>query len=553
MRHLPLMLVAVLATSIPVATATADVAAASEPGVEDEIVVMRAGGLTRGELRNAGVSVESPLPIAGVELVRAHGDRAAALAALRADPQVAWAEPNRPRRAAGDPLAGLQWGLENTGQPVWWRRGTPDADVDATEAWATTAGAGVTVAVVDSGVDLGHPDLAGRLVAGHDFVEDDADATDLNGHGTHVTGTVAAAADGAGVAGVAPEALVMPLRVLDAAGSGSSADVAAAFAYAGERGVRVVNASLGSSHPSLAERRAIRDHPGTLYVVAAGNDGADVDGAETEYPCAYDEPNVICVGATDSDDARAGFSNFGAATVDLFAPGDDIVSTYPRGLATRLDRYFDTGDGYELMRGTSMATPHAAGAAALVAAVRPRWHALQLKAALMDGADRLADLAGSSVSGGRLNAAAAVRIAAGTADAPAAEPAPAAPAPAPSTSAEPLTAAPAPAPPPAGVPAGVRISGKPRACRRRGCQARAATLSFELTADTVVSVRLERGSCRRTRCRWRPVGARSRRVPAGRTRWALGPRLLGMPLARGTWRVTLATADGSARRRFRVR
>ena len=175
---------------------------------------------------------------------------------------------------------------------------------------ASVAAPDVTVAVADTGVDPGHPDLAGRIVPGYDFVDDDTDPQDGHGHGTHVAGTIAAAENGAGVIGVAPEALVMPLRVLDDNGGGNSADVAAAFAYAGDRGVRVVNASLGSPYPSLVERRAIHEHPGTLYVVAAGNGGPDGvgddnDGATREYPCAHDEPNLICVGATDSDDARA--------------------------------------------------------------------------------------------------------------------------------------------------------------------------------------------------------------------------------------------------------
>jgi thermitase len=538
---LPLVAVLAMSLSVATATATATASAAGEPAVADEIVVMRPGGLSRAERREAGVTFESTLPIANVELVSTGGDRAAALAALRADPDVAWAEPNRPRRIAADPLAGLLWGLDNTGQSVWWRRGTPDADIDAPEAWATTAGAGMTVAVVDSGVDAGHPDLGGRLVAGRDFVDDDADPADLHGHGTHVAGTIAAADNGLGVVGVAPQAHLMPLRVFDATGTGSSADVAAAFAYAGDRGVRVVNASLGASSPSRAERHAIQDHPGTLYVVAAGNDGTDNDGAATQYPCAYDEPNVLCVGATDSDDARAPFSNFGAATVDVLAPGADIVSTYPVGRDTWLDRFFGTGRGYELMQGTSMAAPHAAGAAALVAAVQPHWSPLDVKRALVDGVDRIPGLAGSSVSGGRLNAAAAVRIAAGTSAAPA-DP-PAAPAPAPAV------------PPAASAPAvlpsigRITISGRPRACRRRGCSARAAALSFTLSADADLTVRLER---RRGRG-WRPAGARSRRVQAGVTRWTLGPRLLGMPLARGTWRVTLVTHGDQAARSFRVR
>jgi len=530
---------------------------AARASVGDEIVVMRDGGLTRAERADAGVSAERDLPLAGVEVVSAQDDRAEAIAALRADPDVEWAEPNRERRLAGEPLAGLLWGLSNTGQSVWWRRGAPDADIDAPQAWAVSRGAGVTVAVADTGADAGHPELAGRVVPGYDFVDDDADPHDAHGHGTHVAGTIAAGENGAGVIGVAPQALVMPLRVLDGAGGGNSADVAAAFAYAGDRGVRVVNASLGASYPSLVERRAIHDHPGTLYVVAAGNGGPDGigddnDGVTREYPCAHDEPNLVCVGATDSTDARAAFSNYGVTTVDLFAPGQDIVSTWARGRPTVLNESFGTGDGYEIMRGTSMASPHAAGAAALAAAVQPGWSGAQLKSALLDGADRLAGLAGVSVTGGRLNAAASVRIAAGLPPAPGPDGSPLGPE---------IPALGEEAPQAPGAKrvvrrpriSDVRVTGRPGACRRRGCQARTATLSFSLAAEADVTVRLQRRRCVRARCRWRPTQMRTRRAPAGRTRWAAGQSLLGMTLRTGRWRVTLATSAGRVHRTFRVR
>jgi subtilisin family serine protease len=448
---------------------------------------------------------------------------------------------------------------------VWWRTGTPDADVDAPEAWALTRGAGTTVAVVDTGVDAQHPELAGRLVGGYDFVDGDADPQDAHGHGTHVAGTIAAGENGIGVIGVAPDALVMPLRVLDASGSGSSAGVTAAFNHAGDQGVSVVNASLGSQYPSRAERDAIRSHPETLYVVAAGNGGADgvgddVDGAAPEYPCAYDEPNLVCVGATDSRDARTSFSNYGAASVDLFAPGANVVSTFPRGRATVLGASFPTGDGYEIMQGTSMASPHVAGAAALAGALRPDWSPGQVKAALLEGADRLSALTGASVTGGRLNAAAAVRIAGGVRETPLSTQAPLEP-----EAAQPvaplapvapdLPLAPAAPATPASAPtlSRVYIAGTPRVCRRRGCHARTATLSFVLAAEADVTVRLERRRCVRTRCGWRSAGIRSRRAPAGRARWRIAPRLLGMRLERGAWRVTLATEANSARRTFRVR
>jgi thermitase len=549
-RLLPICLGLLAAAALP---------AAARASVADEIVVMRDGGLTRAERAQAGVGSGRDLPLEGVEVVSAEDDRSAALAALRADPDVEWAEPNRPRRLAGEPLAGLLWGLNNTGQSVWWRRGTADADIDAPQAWAVSRGAGMTVAVADTGLDPGHPDLAGRVVPGYDFVDDDGDPLDGHGHGTHVAGTIAAGENGAGVIGVAPQALVMPLRVLDGNGGGNSADVAAAFAYAADRGVRVVNASLGSSYPSLVERRAIHDHPGTLFVVAAGNGGEDGigddnDGATHEYPCSHDEPNLICVGATDSDDARAQFSNYGATTVDLFAPGQDIVSSWARGRATVLGQYFGTGDGYEIMQGTSMASPHVAGAAALAAAVQPGWSGAQLKSALMAGADRAAGLAGVSVSGGRLNAAASVRIAAGLPPAPGPDPGPLGPelpALGERAARDPGVSEPAPVRRPRI--SRVRVDGRPRVCRRRGCQARTATLSFVLAAEADVTVRLRRQRCVRTRCRWRPARTRTRRAPGGRTRWVVGQTLLGMTLRLGRWRVTLATSAGRAHRSFRVR
>ena len=198
---------------------------------------------------------------------------------------------------------------------------------------------------------------------------------DGNGHGTHVAGTIAAAENGRGVVGVAPQASIMPIRALDDSGRGSSADSAAGFAYAADHGAKIVNASIGSSDFSYAEMTAIRDHPGTLYVVAAGNDGRDTD-AQPSYPCAYDLPNILCVGASDQSDRPASFSNHGAATVDLYAPGVAVLSTFK-------------ASSYAYMSGTSMATPHAAGAAALLLARAPSLAADALRRTLMDSADRV--------------------------------------------------------------------------------------------------------------------------------------------------------------------
>jgi len=500
----------------------------------DRIVLKRVPGLSaaeRADLRaDAGVTLEHTLGIAGVEVVTA-GDGDRAVAELRADPDVVWAEPDRRRHAAADPLADLEWGLENSGASVWG--GTLDADVDASAAWGTTRGAGVTVAVVDSGVDAGHPDLV--TVPGKDWVDDDAVPQDLNGHGTHVAGTIAAPENGLGVVGVAPEAKIMPLRVLDASGSGWGSDVAAAFDWAGDLGVRVVNASLGSDDVTLSERQAIQDHPGTLYVVAAGNDGVNVD-VSPHYPCAYTEANVLCVGATDPDDALAAFSNYGAAAVDMFAPGVNVASTYPTAFgASDLDFFLGTGDEYEAMSGTSMATPHVAGAAALIAAHRPGFTVAQIKAALMDGADPKPALAGKARVAGRLNAAQALGV----------EP------PAPPTTTPPGPTEPGPPPPPEPVPpapaavGSLRVSGQVVICRRRRCRPRTATVSFVASAATNVTVTLRRGR--------RVVGRRTLAVSRGGTRWRMTRSVAGLRLRPGRHRLTLTAPAGSASIGFAVR
>ena len=646
---------------------------ASAAPLADEIIVERAPGLTaseRADLRaDAGVRLERTIGLPRVEVLAARsGDRAEALAELRADPDVVWAEPNLPRTAATtDALFSSLWGLDNTGQFIG---GVADADIDAPEAWATTKGAGVTVGVVDSGVLLTHPDLVPAANGGEqgtdglgadrrtNGVDDDAngkvddwrgwdwigldnDPTDLHGHGTHVSGTVAAIEDTGGVVGVAPQAQTLALRVLNASGSGSTASSAAAFDYAGDLGLRVVNASIGSDGASFAERNAIQAHPQTLYVVAAGNAARDND-VQPTYPCAYPEPNVLCVGATDDADARASFSNAGATSVDLFAPGASIRSST-----------FDGGWGW--MSGTSMASPHVAGAAALLFADDPTLTAAEAKQALMSTVDPLPGLAGLAVTGGRLNAAAALAAP----DAPDRTPTrlrrrpsephrcrrhrhpsrstgPTTPrATSPATASTPPTRrrrwprrrrAPTSAPAcPPGTTHGFRVTAvdlagnesaptahafaataspitgrsargrgarraaartrrtswccpattrrtrtSPRTrCRpappsppcaspaapsssRRRSRARSARLSFTVGAAGPVRVTLSRRVCRKGRCAYVTRGTRTVAVAAGAQRWTVGPKVAGMRLASGRYRLTLSTPDAAARVALRV-
>jgi hypothetical protein len=229
------------------------------------------------------------------------------------------------------------------------------------------------------------------VLPGWDFVDDDPYAADANGHGTHVAGTIAATKDNdIGIAGVAPDTRILPLRVLDASGEGVTSHAAAAFDYAGDRGVKIVNVSLGGEEFSQTEHDMILAHPGTLFVVAAGNDGADLDAAP-QYPCAYDLPNILCVGASRHDDTVADFSNYGDLSVDVFAPGYGIYSTQP-------------GNAYEWSDGTSMASPHVAGEAALLLARNFALTAADIKQAIVGNVDTPASMLDKVVSDGRADA-----------------------------------------------------------------------------------------------------------------------------------------------------
>jgi subtilisin family serine protease len=276
-----------------------------------------------------------------------------------------------------DPCAGRQWG---------------HVSVRAPQAWGVTQGAGITVAVVDTGADFNHPDLAPNLisVAGSNLVANqsyrcpgqasrgtktsNAVAQDDQGHGTHVSGTIAALTNnGVGVAGVAPAAKVLPVKVLDSEGSGSDPDVAAGICFAADNGAKVINLSLGFN-PAFSilveglgnDTGAAIDYAyskGAAVLIAAGNEGFPA----CDFPASHTK--ALCVGSVDRTDTKSWFSNFGT-NVGVVAPGgagtlfanDDVWSTIWDGST------YDDGNGYEALAGTSMAAPHAAAVAALVAA-----------------------------------------------------------------------------------------------------------------------------------------------------------------------------------------
>jgi len=295
----------------------------------------------------------------------------------RAD--VVYAEPNYLVEALGsdDTDYGNQWALRNVGQHVFnafgvdLGSGTADAHVNWEEAWNTYSSSTIPfsdaiVAIVDSGVDETHPDLNNKLIACLsicDFVDDDTDPHDVYGHGTHVAGIAAAQTNNAeGIAGVAfPDNVkILPVRVLNDNGSGSTADVAAGIMYAADNGANAVNLSLGSKFKSSTMENAVNYawNKGAVVVAAAGNDGA----GSKLYPASY--PIVMSVAATDFNDNTASFSNFNDE-VDIAAPGVNVYSTFPTYQFT-IGILHGRSQNYDMGSGTSMSTPHVAGLAALL-------------------------------------------------------------------------------------------------------------------------------------------------------------------------------------------
>jgi subtilisin family serine protease/subtilisin-like proprotein convertase family protein len=335
----------------------------------------------------------------------AGADAAAAADGFARLPGVEAAEPDRVVRVEAvpnDPQFPAQYALQKISAPAAWDRGYGNRRT--------------VVAVIDSGVDYTHPDLAANVwtnlgevpgdgidndgdgyvddVHGWDFANDDNNPMDDNGHGTHVAGIIGATGNnGTGVSGVAQLTQIMPLKFMAADGGGLTSDAVSAINYAVARGARVINASWGGSDTDPALQAAIgrASAAGVIFVTAAGNSGANNNTAAF-YPANYvrTAANVVTVAATDANDALAGFSNRGSATVTLAAPGVNVLSTLP-------------GGGYGTKSGTSMAAPMVSGAVAVLWDQNPTWTAAQVLAKLKASVDPLPGLAGQTITGGRLD------------------------------------------------------------------------------------------------------------------------------------------------------
>jgi subtilisin family serine protease len=430
-------------------------ASSSAQYVPGELIVGFRAGAQRAQMQRAnarvGARVSLRFPAFRMQLVKVpHGlSLRDAAREYQRDPAVTFAEPNylrHPTSLPTDSLFSDQWALNNTGQShavadadgdatAADQVGTAGADINGPEAWDVQEGSNTVVAVIDSGFDVGHPDLSGQFWTNPGDMTTDGVDNDFNGkiddvhgwdfgdnnatllgsppfagydHGTHVTGTIAAVRNdngtNDGVVGVCPSCKIMALKIsVDSTGDMPISAEIAALAYAKVKGAKIVNLSLGGPEWSNAEREAIRTS-GMLAVIAAGNDSLDndmglafdingdglADIQSPFYPASYTLPNILSVGASNHNDENGyqtecfalgfskpncAFTNWGHDSVDLSAPGVDITSTVP-------------GATWETWDGTSMAAPHAAGVAALVLAQNPTFTVAQVKNAVMHSVDK---------------------------------------------------------------------------------------------------------------------------------------------------------------------
>ena len=423
--RLPLAAIVCLVVSLGVpATTTAADPVASSPNADQVLVRYRADSTRaqRGNVaRNLGLDVVRSSVDGRNQVVIGRGVSAATVRRLLSqDPNVQAVAPNYQRELADEitdePGFDLEWGLRNTGQSINGTAGTPGIDIDGLEALRITEGGpGIVLAVVDDGIDFSHPDLAERAwtnpgeipgngidddlngfpddVNGWDFCNNNASVHDANEdfHGTHVAGTIAASLNGSGVVGVAPGIKLMALKFIDNDGCGFDSMAVDAIDYAASFGVRIINASWGGKGFSEDIDAAIADSH-ALFVAAAGNSGVNIDASGISfYPADSTLSNVLTVAAIDQRGSRASFSNYGKTSVDIVAPGTNILSTFPDG-------------EFAFLNGTSMAAPHVSGVAALGLSVAPSLSTAALKSRILTRGVTLPGVVGTTLTGKLVNA-----------------------------------------------------------------------------------------------------------------------------------------------------
>jgi subtilisin family serine protease len=453
--------------------------------------------------------------------------------------------------APNDPYFNDQWGLR---------------EINAPQAWDLSTGAGVKVAVVDTGVRATQEDLLGHVLPGWGF---DGTTDDTNDHGTRVSGVIAATSNNhKGIAGVAPDASIVPIRALAGASTFDEDTIVLALGKAAESGARVVNLSFGTDPLAGREAARIRGeidaalaaHPDTLYVAAAGNEGNDND-ASPVYPCSSTQPNLICVGSYRESGALASDTNYGAETVDMFAPGVEIWTTSKFAF-----NYFPDS-------GTSMAAPFVSGEAALLFSKVPRLTPERAISLILGSAAPLQAAAAKSVSAARPDALAALQAAVVDTDrdgvydvvdncptdanstVDGCNPPPSTtPTPTPVASVQPT---PTPTPRPDPVPRLRSVTTTVTRCKPHKTCTRSATVKLTPDRNARVSLRVERQVCVKRRCRW------SRVLSTAVTAGTRGVRVVirgahSKSLKIGLYRViavpsSAAGTGRSATKRFRVR
>jgi subtilisin family serine protease len=384
------------------------------------------GATTIDSFEPLGIQVwELPMPVGPLTEIDSQAIVPNAIDRFWNDERIKYIEPNyivQTLRSPDDTRYSEMWGLHNIGQSG----GTTDADIDAPEAWDIATGTtDIIIGVIDTGVDYNHPDLRNNMwknagevpgdgedndgngfvddVNGWDFANSDNDPMDDVDHGTHVAGTIAAEGNNSiGVVGVNWRAKIMPIKFLGLFG-GTTAGAIGSVNYATRMGAHLTNNSWGGGGFSQALKDAITaaGAANQLFVAAAGNSNFNND-LIPSYPSGYDNDNIIAVAASDHDDERASFSQWGARTVDLAAPGVDILSTFPVSMGS-----------YGSISGTSMASPHVAGVAGLVLSQDPTLSTTELKNIILQSTDKIPAWNGLVLTGGRLNALNALGLVAG--------------------------------------------------------------------------------------------------------------------------------------------